>query len=200
MSKLIFPKHGGVLVPDDTKIIQTVRHKTRQGLYIIKIVKYQNTHRPYSYHFLRPNNEVVGSTSGRSYEIDDALQLALRCIRENEKNERASRHQRKQKHTDQLNQKINFFLQYATPKDLRAAANLARAEKMASDSGWSVAWEEDPEEYQQGEGEVAPRQVLAAILKDSAGNVLNSLSGIADPDKNYARVIEAELALDVMPK
>lgn len=200
MSKLIFPKYGGVLVPDETKVVRTVRHRTRSGEYIIKIVEYPTTHRPYSYHFLRPNHETVGSTSGRSYEIDDALKLALKCIRENEKNEKASRRQRSQHNIDKLNQQINFFLTYATPNDLKTAAKLARAEKFATDSGWTVEWIQDPEEYQLGDSEEPPREVLCAVLHDSSGNVLTSLGGIADPDKNYARVIEAELALDKMPQ
>jgi len=45
-----------------------------------------------------------------------------------------------------------------------------------------------------------PSEVLVAILKDASGNVIGSLSGIGDPDNNYRRVVEAELALEALAR
>jgi hypothetical protein len=40
--------------------------------------------------------------------------------------------------------------------------------------------------------------VLCCVLKDGDGNVLASLCGITDPDSNYRRVVEAELASEAL--
>jgi hypothetical protein len=42
------------------------------------------------------------------------------------------------------------------------------------------------------------KEVLVATLKDAEGSVLASVGGIIDPDKNYGRVVEAELALQAL--
>ena len=46
MSKLIFPEHGGILVPDAAKVVKTVRHKERDGTYTIKIAAFPNPFNP----------------------------------------------------------------------------------------------------------------------------------------------------------
>lgn len=82
----------------------------------------------------------------------------------------------------------------------RGGMELAKAEQYAFDHDWSVDWEEDSEPYQMGDAETdVPREVLCAVLRDAEGNVLASLCGIGDPDRNYRRVVEAELALEAMP-
>jgi len=79
----------------------------------------------------------------------------------------------------------------------RSAQALARAEAEAERRGWIVDWEHDPEEWQ---GDVErPFEVLTAILRDGDGQVLASLGGIGmtgnrKTDRDYGRVIEAELA------
>jgi len=106
---------------------------------------------------------------------------------------------------------VEFFYKHAgwshgpdeTPEQghRRSAERLAKAEAYAEAHGWTVHWQEDPEEYQLGDAETEPpREVLTAVLKDRSGKVLESLGGIGDPDKNYARVVEAELALEAMPR
>jgi len=67
---------------------------------------------------------------------------------------------------------------------------------LAESLGWTVDWEEDPEEYQSGGEWDQPKEVYVALLRDEEGNVLTSLGGIGDPDRNFARVTEAELALE----
>ena len=81
-----------------------------------------------------------------------------------------------------------------------SAERLARAEQYGTDMGWTVTWDYDQEEYQLGDAEeTPPSEVLVAVLRDSDGNVIGSLGGIGDPDDNYKRVVEAELALEAMP-
>jgi hypothetical protein len=86
------------------------------------------------------------------------------------------------------------------------ALNLARAEAYAKEHDWVFEWEDDPEEYQLGDAEdEVPPEVLNCMLRDEDGNVLASLGGIGmsgntREDKDYGRVIEAELALEAMPE
>lgn len=79
---------------------------------------------------------------------------------------------------------------------------LAKAEQEAGSRGWRVQWEDDPEGWD-SLGDIDPKtvnEVLAAVLYDEQGNVLGSLGSIVDPDRNYARVVEAELALEALPR
>jgi hypothetical protein len=80
----------------------------------------------------------------------------------------------------------------------RAGKALARAEAEASARGWRVEWEGDPELPDHDIADYEPKEVLGAVLRDQHGHVLASLWGIMDPSRNYARVIEAELALEAL--
>jgi hypothetical protein len=60
-----------------------------------------------------------------------------------------------------------------------------------------VDWEGDPEGYDSDDS-YEPKEVLGAVLRDEHGHVLASLWGIADPDRNYKRVVEAELTLEAL--
>ena len=79
----------------------------------------------------------------------------------------------------------------------RGAQALARAEAEAEARGWTVEWNDDPEEWW---GDVErPFEVLTAVLRDADGRSLASLGGIGmtgtrKTDADYRRVIEAELA------
>jgi hypothetical protein len=76
----------------------------------------------------------------------------------------------------------------------RSAEEMAKAEQDAERMGWTASWEWDDMPW---DGDVpAPHEVLGCVLKNDRGEVLASLWGIGDPDKNYRRVIEAELALE----
>lgn len=199
MSKLIFPDHGGVLVDDETKVFNTIRFKTPRGIYTIKIVGYPHYHKPYGYHYLTPDKEVVGSNSGNSYDADEALDKAKQSIRELEKQAILAKRTPSQKALDKLRAKIDFFLANAHPNDLKVAKKLALAEKFGEDAGWNVAWEYDQEPYELGDAEEQmPAEVFCAILRSADGNVLGSLSSIGDPSNEYKRVVEAELMHEAM--
>ena len=88
---------------------------------------------------------------------------------------------------------------------LRNAKALADAENYAEDHGWTYQWEEDPQGYDSlGEDEDPEDiEVLWVQLLDESGASLASLGGVnlrkdrGIKDK-YARVVEAELALEAM--
>ena len=79
-----------------------------------------------------------------------------------------------------------------------AAIALARAERAMRESGLTVEWEwdESPDLSWMDEKEAEkPHECLVAFIR-SNGRTLAALGGIVDPDRPYARVIEAELALE----
>lgn len=96
----------------------------------------------------------------------------------------------------------------------RCALDLAKAEKIASERGWSVQWTEDGEVYgQQGDCfDVLTRPWefdgekftgYDAVLYGENGDVLGALGGCTfkegDPFSDpYRRVVEAELALQAL--
>ena len=66
MSKLIFPKHGGMHIDDDDRIVKTVKHKDRDGTYTIKIISHPSVfprEKQYQWHYLSPWGGT-GHTSG----------------------------------------------------------------------------------------------------------------------------------------
>ena len=217
MSKLIFPEHGGILIPDEAKVVKTVRHKERDGTYVIKIVSLPHAGTKwarYQWHYLTPWGGVAG-TSGHEWAIGQAVAAAIKSIKEHLKRERQAEAEARKsparKEKDRFERAVRFFEEHAasgyTPgKETKAqgrrrgAEALARAEQYALDHGWKVEWDFDQDEYQLGDAETEmPNEVLCAILKTPDGEVLGSLGGIGDPTREYGRVIEAELALEAMP-
>jgi hypothetical protein len=222
-SKLIFPEHGGVLVGANTEVVKTVKAKAADGTYTIKIVRYQastpamyvNAGRAFGYHYLTPRGEVVGSNSGNSSSISECLDKAINSIEDEISHERrAKREARKspaRKAQDHLKKNAEFFYKHAaysygpdqTKRQgrMEGAMKLARAEREAEERGWNVEWQPDGMPYDMGDAETEmPNEVLFAVLKDASGNIIGSLSGIADPDNNYRRVVEAELALEALAR
>src|SRR4051812_45987416 len=86
-----------------------------------------------------------------------------------------------------------FFREHAggwVGHSAEVAANLARAEAAAQRMGWQYRWEWDDMPW---DGDTpAPKELLGCVLTDDRGEVLDSLWGIGDPDRNSARVVEAE--------
>ena len=89
---------------------------------------------------------------------------------------------------------------YIVGRAAECALSLARAEQEASSRGWDYEWKYDELGLQEWycEGGYVPEEVLGCILRDEKGNVLASLWGIGDPDRNYRRVVEAELACEAL--
>lgn len=132
-------------------------------------------------------------------EMKEVVRRLTRGRSENPKARKTARRTR-------LLKEIAFFKRHAGGQVGHAsegALELARAEKYADDHGWKVVWATDDDADwswldQPGfEREKAKdHEVYRAYLQDKDANVLASLSGIFDPDQNYTRVVEAELALE----
>lgn len=82
---------------------------------------------------------------------------------------------------------------------LQAARELAHAETVAAHEEWECVWVNDDLPYEIDEG-CTPREVLCAVLKDAAGNILASLGGIGDPSDDYRREVAAELASEALER
>lgn len=110
---------------------------------------------------------------------------------------------------------VEFFMEHAgygydpkteTPElgKLRGARALADAERAARKQGFYWVWLRDWEECSGcdcGECPCAtkePHETLGCILKNEFGEILASLWSICEPSREYRRVIEAELALEVL--
>lgn len=82
---------------------------------------------------------------------------------------------------------------------VRCAKSLAKAEQYAQNLGWEYEWRNDNDADLSwlAEGETI-ETCEGCILRDSSGDILESLWGIADASDNYRRVVEAELAGDAL--
>jgi hypothetical protein len=108
-----------------------------------------------------------------------------------------------------LKKRYTFFKENAGGRVGHAAEdsfNLARAERIAETLEWEFEWLDEEEDWEEFLGDV-PREDVSRIeycvLKDAEGKVLGSLGGImfgydADHNRNYPRVVEAELALEAL--
>jgi hypothetical protein len=86
---------------------------------------------------------------------------------------------------------------YATPPGRAVCAlELAKAERAAEEAGFTAEWVEDPEGWYDVEGS-EPKEVLGCIVKAPSGLDV-SLWSIGDPSRQYRRVVEAELASELL--
>lgn len=85
---------------------------------------------------------------------------------------------------------------------MESAKVLARAEAWARDNDCWYQWENDPNGWD-SIGDIDPdtvSQIESCTLRQGPnGVVLGSLSGIIDANRDYRRVVEAELAAEAMP-
>lgn len=84
---------------------------------------------------------------------------------------------------------------------LRAARRLAAAVAAAEARDWTFEWHHEPHadlSDMEDEERARVEEVLYVVLKDAAGRVRAGLGMIIDPSRNYARQIEAELALEAL--
>lgn len=84
----------------------------------------------------------------------------------------------------------------------RGAQRLAKAERIASDRGYSFEWQVDHIDSSEFSDEQPPWQLWCCVMRSVDGTVLQSLGGVdfgrdGDPwGDPYRRVVEAELALE----
>lgn len=90
---------------------------------------------------------------------------------------------------------------------MRCARQMAQAEEWAKEYGYTVEWSDDwwiDREGHQREfdcyDEGGPQTCEVAVLINAGGDDVASLGCIDDATPEYKRVIEAELALEVMPE
>ena len=104
-----------------------------------------------------------------------------------------------------------FFRQYGggvVGEDALRSWRLARAEEYADAQEWTFTWEYDPSPDLSWCDDCAKRshlrpghehpEVFTCLLRDESGKALASLGSI-EGDRNYRRVVQAELALEAMP-
>lgn len=98
-----------------------------------------------------------------------------------------------------------FFMNhagYATPPGrVVCAALLARAEVRAQEAGLTFewVWDDDADLSLMTDRErEKDHEVMGCVVHAPEGQVLASLWGVTDPDRNYIRVVEAELALEAL--
>lgn len=82
----------------------------------------------------------------------------------------------------------------------RCARQLALAERVASDAGWSFEWKHDNQTDESFRDTDSPYLLWVCVARDGSGTVVGSLCGVDfGPDSDpwsapYRRVVEAELA------
>lgn len=147
------------------------------------------------------NNRKLGGPFTNYGEAKDAAGSAGVVKFTPKKGPRTSEASRKKPNVDA--RAVEFFRKHAAGavgREEETARGLAHAEQESTARGWRVQWEEDPEGWD-SLGDIDPtgvRELLVAILYDENGEVLGSLGSIVNPDRSYARVIEAELASEAL--
>lgn len=129
-----------------------------------------------------------------------------------------------------IQRRFRFFLAhggYIVGEHARCALELARAERWANDNGCTYTWEPDdpadlmdheywcndarrekagywpdgqPHRYGLHSRLAHTHDVEGCVMRDASGIVLASLWGIIDASPQYRRVVEAELAAEVVPE
>lgn len=90
----------------------------------------------------------------------------------------------------------------------RCARALAQAEKHAREQDWQYAWIFDEDGCigcDCGQADCAcstgaAHESLICVLRDDIGRIRATLGSVCNPTREYRRVVEAELALEVMPR
>ena len=129
--------------------------------------------------------------------------------------ENPSRRPRRTRRRAGLIRDVRFFREHVggvVGEAERGGLALTRAERYAADHGWTVVWEDDPDadwSWMTEREQKQPHEVYVALLYDRdpadrtsrlRPRILASLGGIFDPSPQYRRVVEAELALEAMPR
>lgn len=93
-----------------------------------------------------------------------------------------------------LTQPYRFFRRMGCRPE--AAKRYEEAEAFAKAQDYRFEWRDDEEPWDPGDTNYVPREVLGIIAYDERGEVYSSVWGIADPDRDYQRYMEAELAYE----
>jgi hypothetical protein len=153
------------------------------------------------------------TTTKKFSSIAEAVAYGKKAIKEevekHEREEREAKKSPKQKDTEKLGKKLQFFRDQGAT--VPQAKKLLRAEEIAEERGWTSKWEQEPGDWTDFLGDQDNiediESVEDVVLRDENGEVLESLGGIAFAKKSstranqdYGRMIEAELALEAATK
>jgi len=201
-----FPSHYDLPVSKIAKV------KTTDGTFTINVFRVgKDWHGKAEYKFevIFPDPECFGTTTKKFSSIADAVKRATEDIHESVARGARERAEAKKsperKALEKLGKEVAFFKEHGggvVGHAMEGALSLAKAEKIAKELDWTYDWTHDEEEYQLGDNEDAPPfEVLAVLLRDENGEVVGSLGGIgmtgnARKDRDYGRVVEAELAYE----
>jgi hypothetical protein len=149
-------------------------------------------------------------TSTRKFSsVPEAITYAKKAIAEevskHEAEVREAKKSPKQKSTEKLRKKLQFFRDRGA--DLPTAKKLLRAEDIAEEKGWEFVWEDEPGDWNDFLGDQDKiediESVMDVVLKDENGRVLESMGGITfakrsstRDNQDYGRYLQAELALE----
>lgn len=99
----------------------------------------------------------------------------------------------------EVKRSYDFFRKKMEEPAVNAIA-LARAEVIAEALGWEFEWKLEEEDWASFLGPDEDiediNEVLYVLLRDEDGEILQSLGGIADPTRDFARFMEAQLAME----
>lgn len=114
---------------------------------------------------------------------------------------------------DYVRQAWRFFhthAGYIVGERALCAWRLALAERHAEAYGVTFEWDGDYGDYHGALGDHAywcaeerqgikhAHEVLSCVARDARRNVIASIGGVIDPSREYARVIQAELAVEAL--
>lgn len=98
--------------------------------------------------------------------------------------------------------RYHFFREYGATvvgESAACAFALAKAEQEAEERGFVAKWEPSQYPYELGDAETEyPDEVWDCIVETADGALGAALCSIGDPSRAYCRVVEAQLALEVL--
>lgn len=198
-----FPDHY------DLPLSKTAKVKTTDGTFTINVFNVGQDWQgkaEYEFEVIYPDPEMYGTTTKKFSSISDAVARATKDIHEEIAKGARERAEAKKsperKNLEKLGKEVAFFKEnagYVVGQRAEGALHLAKAEKIAKELDWTYEWTEDPEEWQGDEER--PFEVLTVLLRDENNERVASLGGVgmsgnARKDRDYGRVVEAELAYE----
>lgn len=104
--------------------------------------------------------------------------------------------------SNRMKERVRFFATngwvVTPPGRIGTALNYARAEEwLESRESMRVRWDDDPEPWD-GDGRYVPETLECCLVETEDEKFFASLCSIDNADANYRRVIEAELASEIM--
>lgn len=191
-----FPDHY------DKPIKKTAKTKTELGVFTVVVFEVGTDWKgkpEYEIEMIYPDPEMYSTSNKKFSSIGEALKYGDRAADEvvarEKKEKREAKKSPARRAKESFERQAKFFKTHGGYKKDQAL-KLLEAEEYGEEHGWKVEWQGDESPDMSGIEDA--KEVLVAILKNSNDRVIGSLGGIADPSRDYARVVEAELMLEAM--